>query len=56
VEATLRGAPVSLSTFEDAAALATEGADPLSGNGFKLPLLQRTIVRALLELTEGDRA
>jgi xanthine dehydrogenase YagS FAD-binding subunit len=56
VEAALRGAPVSLAAFEDAAALATEGAAPLSGNGFKLALLPRTIVRALLELTEGSRA
>jgi xanthine dehydrogenase YagS FAD-binding subunit len=56
VEAALRGAPVSQAAFEDAAAVATEGAAPLSGNGFKLPLLQRTIVRALRELTEGSRA
>jgi xanthine dehydrogenase YagS FAD-binding subunit len=56
VEAALRGAPVSQAAFEDAAAVATEGAAPLSGNGFKLPLLRRTVVRALLELTEGSRA
>ena len=31
-----------------------DGAEPLSGNGFKVPLLKRTIVRALLELTEGS--
>src|SRR5207248_1399583 len=56
VEAALRGALVAEANFEAAAAVATEGAAPLSRNGFKLPLLRRTIVRALLELTEGNRA
>jgi xanthine dehydrogenase YagS FAD-binding subunit len=62
VEAALRGAPVSEAAFEHAAAVAAEGATPLSGNAFKLPLLRRTVVRALLELTaplemaEGSRA
>jgi xanthine dehydrogenase YagS FAD-binding subunit len=61
VEAALRGAPVSQATFEDAAAVAADGAAPLSGNGFKLPLLRRTVIRALRELTareltEGSRA
>ena len=55
VEAALRGAPATQAAFETAAAVATEGAAPLAGNGFKLPLLRRTIVRALLEL-EGSRA
>jgi xanthine dehydrogenase YagS FAD-binding subunit len=55
VEAALRGALVTEANFEAAAGVATEGAVPLSGNGFKLPLLRRTIVRALLELTEGNR-
>jgi len=55
VEAALRGAPVSEAAFVDAAAVATEGAVPLSQNGFKLPLLRRTITRALLEL-EGSPA
>ncbi|WP_329059857.1 FAD binding domain-containing protein [Amycolatopsis sp. NBC_01480] len=55
VEAALRGAPVTQESFEAAAAVAAEGARPLSANGFKLPLLRRTIVRALLELTEGNR-
>lgn len=53
VEAALRGAPVTLESFEDAASLAAEGARPLASNGFKVPLLRRTVVRALLELTEG---
>ncbi|RSM74430.1 FAD-binding molybdopterin dehydrogenase [Amycolatopsis sp. WAC 01375] len=55
VEAALRGAPATVSAFEDAAALAAEGARPLAANGFKTSLLRRTIVRALLELTEGSR-
>jgi xanthine dehydrogenase YagS FAD-binding subunit len=56
VEAALRGAPATLASFEDAASVAAEGARPLSANGFKVSLLKRTIVRALLELTEGSRA
>jgi xanthine dehydrogenase YagS FAD-binding subunit len=55
VEAALRGAPASLASFEDAASVAAEGARPLSANGFKVSLLKRTVVRALLELTEGSR-
>jgi len=55
VEAALRGAPLTTDAFVAAAALATGGAKPLSDNGFKVPLLRRIIVRALLELTEGNR-
>ncbi|MTD58361.1 FAD binding domain-containing protein [Amycolatopsis pithecellobii] len=55
VEAALRGAPATPESFEAAASVAAEGAKPLSHNGFKLSLLPRTIVRALLELTEGSR-
>jgi xanthine dehydrogenase YagS FAD-binding subunit len=51
----LRGAPVSLESFEAAASVAADGATPLSANGFKVSLLKRTVVRALLELTEGNR-
>ena len=54
VEAALRGAPATQAAFEQAAATAADGARPLAENGFKVPLLQRTIVRALLELTEGS--
>ncbi|MEV4057000.1 xanthine dehydrogenase family protein subunit M [Amycolatopsis sp. NPDC049688] len=54
VEAALRGAPATQASFEAAAAVAVDGAQPLAGNAFKVPLLQRTIVRALLELTEGS--
>ena len=49
VEAALRGAPATQEAFEDAASAAAEGARPLPGNGFKVPLLKRTIVRALIE-------
>jgi xanthine dehydrogenase YagS FAD-binding subunit len=55
VEAALRGAPATLASFEDAVAVAADGARPLAANGFKVSLLKRTVVRALLELTEGSR-
>jgi xanthine dehydrogenase YagS FAD-binding subunit len=54
VEDALRGAPATQASFEAAAAVAVEGARPLPDNGFKVSLLKRTIVRALLELTEGS--
>jgi xanthine dehydrogenase YagS FAD-binding subunit len=47
VEAALVGGPPTESAFRTAAGLAIEGAHPLSGNGFKLTLLQNTLVRAL---------
>ncbi|HEY4019216.1 MAG TPA: xanthine dehydrogenase family protein subunit M [Pseudonocardiaceae bacterium] len=56
VERELRGAPITEAAFEAAASVAADGARPLSANGFKMSLLKRTIVRALLELTEGSRA
>jgi xanthine dehydrogenase YagS FAD-binding subunit len=49
VEAALRGAPATEAAFEDAASVAAEGARPLPGNGFKVALLKRTVVRALIE-------
>jgi xanthine dehydrogenase YagS FAD-binding subunit len=55
VEAALRGGPATQAAFEAAAAVAGDGARPLSENGFKVTLLKRTVVRALLELTEGSR-
>ncbi len=55
VEAALRGAQPTEEAFETAASVAADGAKPLSENGFKVSLLPRTIVRALLELTEGSR-
>jgi xanthine dehydrogenase YagS FAD-binding subunit len=55
VETALRGAPATLASFEDAASAVADGARPLSANAFKVPLLKRTVIRALLELTEGSR-
>ncbi|GAB3561943.1 xanthine dehydrogenase family protein subunit M [Amycolatopsis endophytica] len=55
VEAALRGKPATEESFAAAAALAVEDAQPLTENAFKLTLLPRTIVRALLEVTEGSR-
>jgi len=49
VEAALRGAPATEAGFEAAASVAADGAKPLSGNSFKVSLLKRTVVRALLE-------
>lgn len=51
VEAALRGAPATEASFEAAAAVSADGARPLSANGFKMSLLRRTVVRALLEAT-----
>ncbi len=53
VEDALRGKPATQATFEAAMSGAADGARPLSENAFKVPLLQRTLIRALLELTEG---
>src|SRR5919198_2925465 len=49
VEAAPRGAPATPEAFEDAASVAAEGARPLPGNGFKVSLLKRTVVRALID-------
>jgi xanthine dehydrogenase YagS FAD-binding subunit len=46
----LIGKPLNQPTVEAAAKLATEGAQPLRHNAFKVELLQRTIVRALMNL------
>lgn len=54
VEVALRGEPATEAAFAAAAEVATHGAEPLAHNGFKIPLLRRTLVRALLELTEGS--
>ncbi|GGZ51173.1 carbon-monoxide dehydrogenase medium subunit [Streptomyces inusitatus] len=50
VEAALRGRPPGLRTFEHATADAADGARPLTHNAFKIPLLRRTLVRALMSL------
>jgi xanthine dehydrogenase YagS FAD-binding subunit len=55
-EAVLRGAPATEETFRRAAEAELAGAQPLSGNAFKVPLARNTIVRTLLDLTEeGNR-
>ncbi|PJE95461.1 FAD-binding molybdopterin dehydrogenase [Streptomyces carminius] len=48
VEAELTGRPATEESYARAAALAVEGARPLSGNRFKTTLVQRALVRALL--------
>jgi xanthine dehydrogenase YagS FAD-binding subunit len=53
-EATLVGAPATHEAWQRAAKLARDGARPLADNGYKVELLQRTIVRAL-EMTVESR-
>lgn len=53
VEEALRGAPATAEAFEEATSAAADGAIPLSRNGFKVPLLRRTVVRALIEVSRG---
>jgi len=47
VEEALAGRPLSAQTLREAAARATEGAEPRGHNAFKLRLLPRTVERAL---------
>ncbi|WP_157218363.1 FAD binding domain-containing protein [Flavisphingomonas formosensis] len=49
-EAALRGAPATAEHFRDAARAELAGAVPLSHNGFKIELAERTIVAVLQEL------
>lgn len=53
-EAALVGAEASGAAFRAAAALAADGAQPLTHNGFKIELLKRTVFRALVQA--GDQA
>jgi xanthine dehydrogenase YagS FAD-binding subunit len=53
VEKALVGNAPTTESFTAAASLATQGADPLAHNAFKLELLPRTIVRALQSLGAG---
>jgi xanthine dehydrogenase YagS FAD-binding subunit len=50
VEAALRGRPASEQGFTAAAERAADGARPLADNAFKVTLVKRTIVRALMGL------
>ncbi|MEQ8956052.1 MAG: hypothetical protein RL120_18130 [Gammaproteobacteria bacterium] len=48
VENALRGQSKSMATGESVAALATQGARALAHNGFKIPLLQNLVKRAVV--------
>ena len=50
VRQALAGKPLKPETFAAAAKLAVNGANPLRHNGFKVDLVQRTIVRAFMNL------
>jgi xanthine dehydrogenase YagS FAD-binding subunit len=51
VEAALAGAPATSDAIAAAVAHAGDGAHPLPENGFKVPLMQRALTRALLTVT-----
>ena len=51
VEVALAGAPTTPGGIRRCAAHAAEGAHPLAQNGFKVPLMQRALVRALTTVT-----
>jgi xanthine dehydrogenase YagS FAD-binding subunit len=53
VERALVGAAPSEQLFAAASARAADGAKPLSGNGFKVELLKRTVARQLSNLAAG---
>ena len=50
VEAALRDAPLERAAFEAAASHAADGAKVLAQNGFKVPLVQRAVLHALVTL------
>jgi len=54
VEDELRHRPMRREVFEAAARRAAEGVRPLARNRFKVTLMQRAIVRALMDLAGGD--
>jgi xanthine dehydrogenase YagS FAD-binding subunit len=51
VEAALASAAMTPEALANAVAQAAEGARPLAENGFKIPLMQRALARALLTVT-----
>ncbi len=53
-EASLRGAPATEETFRRAADSELAGAQPLDGNGFKIPLVRNTLTLVLRELAQGE--
>jgi xanthine dehydrogenase YagS FAD-binding subunit len=54
-EAALRGRPATQESFQAAAEAELDGARPLAGNAFKVPLARNTMVSTLLDLTEVAR-
>ncbi len=54
-EEVLRGSPATEDTFRPAADAELEGAEPLCGNGFKIPMARGAIVAVLRELSEEQR-
>jgi xanthine dehydrogenase YagS FAD-binding subunit len=50
-ETVLVGSPATAETFDRAAGAEFTDAEPLPGNGFKIPLARRTLVSVLRELT-----
>ncbi|MFP3995617.1 xanthine dehydrogenase family protein subunit M [Pseudomonas capeferrum] len=56
VERTLIGQAPTQALFTQAADALLQGAEPLAHNGFKVPLAQRTIVRALSDAALGAKA
>lgn len=55
-EQVLRGAPATEETFRRAAETEFAGAQPLSGNAFKVPLASNILTRTLLELMGEENA
>jgi xanthine dehydrogenase YagS FAD-binding subunit len=53
-EAVLLGAPRTLETIDAAARSATDGAAPLSQNGYKVPLVEGLVRRALRRCFETE--
>jgi xanthine dehydrogenase YagS FAD-binding subunit len=55
-ESRLVGRAPDAAAFQEAAAAAVEGAEPLAGNGFKVELLKRAVVRALRTAADAPTA
>jgi xanthine dehydrogenase YagS FAD-binding subunit len=52
-EATLKGKEINEATAEAAGKAATDGAKPLSGNGYKVRLVQTAVKRAVLRAAQA---
>ena len=53
-EAALQGNAANAASFQEAARAAVQGAKPQSQNAFKVELVQRTLVRALMDVVEKN--